>query len=149
MRRFLILTLVLLTGCFPDRVEPEPWMLDEAERVMTAYQVWNDVTLTSDEIACTLQFKIGWVSAEDFGRICHTDGPATACMYLDYSHLARRDFTLILDEDAWAETDWYYRVNLIRHEVTHLMLYCVEGDGDENHDSVYYQHSFIASVNEF
>lgn len=129
----LFVIVALASGCFPETHAPACWVSNEAERVGLAYEGMHDVALTDDDFACLHDFRVAFVSRDDFNRWCPSATNSYACYH--YSSLDKRDRIILFVGDEYTLKSEYEQLWMVRHELVHHLLMCVTGDADVNHDS--------------
>jgi hypothetical protein len=118
-----------LGGCFPETFEPTCEQQQEAEKVGLAYEELFDEELTDEQWECLHNFEIAYGTDEEVAAFCETDS-ASGC-YKKTPLRARGPVIMIsteLPEGTAGE------IGVLHHEMIHLLLDCVNGDSDHDHE---------------
>jgi hypothetical protein len=122
---------VLLVGCFPATEAPDCATKREALRVVVAYDRIFNAGLSGEDIACAMDFRIAFATDRETYKYCGAG--RTACYTT--SSRDRRDHVVVLYADAWWGDSTSGRLATLRHELSHHVLWCMEGDPDPGHQS--------------
>jgi hypothetical protein len=118
--------MFLLGGCFPEGRPLDREEHFEAARLVLAYEGAYDVVLVPAELDCIHSVKIV-VSTPERDRWCD----AFACYWVD-ALLPRRRGVMFFPEDLLTMPEPSHG-QLLRHELLHRLLDCVEDDADVKH----------------
>lgn len=129
--RWLILALAALSGCFPDTEAPDCATEREAVRVAIAYVRLFNERLSGEEVGCATNFRIAFATERETYKYC---GAGRIACYL-LSHRDKRDHVILIYAEPWWNSSTSSRLATLRHELTHHLLWCVEGDPDPGHES--------------
>lgn len=125
MNRMVVsVALCMSVGCGPD---PSACQADiEAERIAVAYDTFFAVTpITESQRLCVHDFEVHFQTHRHTNMSCMTSGVA-GCEF-DPNHAPAQIYVSKHDHKAG-------ELGTLRHELTHLMLYCAEGDAHPAHD---------------
>jgi hypothetical protein len=132
---FLLLVLFLLkyaTGCFPTTYESHCWMQIEAEKVALSYEEMFEVELSNEDFQCVHDFEVTWATDEEITDFCNflpNQGPLNGCFRVTALRPGHPPLIMLsVDYRDQNQLVWVFR-----HEATHLLLWCVEGNLDKNH----------------
>ena len=123
--------LLLLVGCFPQGRAPTPYEISESVYSMQAYL---NGPLPEDLVLCAKDFRI----IDDPGAVGRWCDPGEQACYRTNDTLDRRDRVVIVAADR--------TLDLLRHELTHHAMECVNGDLDATHSDPYWSAPYWGSL---
>jgi hypothetical protein len=114
--RVLMLAFLCLTGC-SCRAPDDCDQVREVDRVIRAYEArYAHEPLTDDQRGCATSFQVHQVGIAEFRDMC---GPnflsLTGCTYAATGDIYMRRAFMTRE----------YQMDTLRHELVHLLLYCV------------------------
>lgn len=117
------ITLIFLTGCLTQSYSVSG-AEEQADLLITTYEREYSSELSDKEVECVHNFNLNYRSHRHVRQICEAPFSVVGCMYY-----RRSPADLYLSQALSPEREKY----TIRHELTHLLLWCHTGYAAENH----------------
>lgn len=137
-RTLAALVALPLLGCEPLGDAPDCFLSGEAAHVAASYEQFERATLSPSEQACVHDFRMLTAGAEEADDLCRREG--TIACYLTHDR-KRYDRLIVFSEPVWLSFSEDQRIAVARHELTHHLLRCIEGDPDPKHVTAAFDHS--------